>query len=198
MRDPAGRNKAHARDLLHLAERNPVDLRVVELDVQSKASADRAVETIRHDTGRLDVVVHKPACQLALLIAFHAWQVTRVHGCLLEGSPLTCSRSRCGFSDVETAAGERCCEWRYVCGFADAGAPDHDLVRAGRLAGSRVSSLGRVAEPQGSPRRPEIAIGCQEPAPGVTIHGLVLSRLAPFLPVPVPALIAEGLLAWTA
>jgi NAD(P)-dependent dehydrogenase (short-subunit alcohol dehydrogenase family) len=58
MRDPAGRNAAQARELLDLARDDEVDLRVVELDVQSEASADQAIATILEDVGDLDVVVH--------------------------------------------------------------------------------------------------------------------------------------------
>jgi NAD(P)-dependent dehydrogenase (short-subunit alcohol dehydrogenase family) len=58
MRDRAGRNVARAQELLDLGEREGLDLRVVELDVQSQASADQAVSTILDATGHLDVVVH--------------------------------------------------------------------------------------------------------------------------------------------
>lgn len=58
MRDPKGRNAARARGLLDLAEAEDIDLRVVELDVQSQDSADQAVTTILEDAGQLDVVVH--------------------------------------------------------------------------------------------------------------------------------------------
>jgi NAD(P)-dependent dehydrogenase (short-subunit alcohol dehydrogenase family) len=39
MRDLACRNAAHAHELLDLAQRDEVDLRVIELNVQSQASA---------------------------------------------------------------------------------------------------------------------------------------------------------------
>lgn len=58
MRDPEGRNAGHARALLDTAARDGVDLRVVELDVQSQDSADAAVATVVAQQGRLDVVVH--------------------------------------------------------------------------------------------------------------------------------------------
>lgn len=58
MRDPTGRNAAHAQELLELAQRDQVDLRVIDLDVQSQASADQAIATILDDVGPLDVVVH--------------------------------------------------------------------------------------------------------------------------------------------
>jgi NAD(P)-dependent dehydrogenase (short-subunit alcohol dehydrogenase family) len=58
MRDPVGRNTARAQDLLDTAQEDGVDLRVVELDVQSEDSARQAVATIIADAGQLDVVVH--------------------------------------------------------------------------------------------------------------------------------------------
>ena len=58
MRDPAGRNAAHAREFLGIARRNSVDLRVVELDVQSQESAGRAAKTVLGEVGQLNVIVH--------------------------------------------------------------------------------------------------------------------------------------------
>ncbi len=58
MRSPAGSNAQHAQDLLQTAQRDQVDLRVVELDVSSQDSADAAVATVLRDAGQLDVVVH--------------------------------------------------------------------------------------------------------------------------------------------
>ena len=58
MRDIAGRNAAHVRELRDRAFANGHDLRVVELDVLSQESADAAVKTIVAEQGRLDVVVH--------------------------------------------------------------------------------------------------------------------------------------------
>jgi len=58
MRGIDNRNAAHARELLEIAERDGVDLRVVELDVQSQDSAHQAVKTVLDEAGRLDVVVH--------------------------------------------------------------------------------------------------------------------------------------------
>ena len=58
MRDLGGRNARHAQDLREGARRDNVDLRVVELDVQSQGAADAAVQTILDATGHLDVVVH--------------------------------------------------------------------------------------------------------------------------------------------
>jgi NAD(P)-dependent dehydrogenase (short-subunit alcohol dehydrogenase family) len=58
MRDPGGRNTDRVEALLGLARREGTDLRVVELDVQSQESADRAVEAVLDAAGQLDVVVH--------------------------------------------------------------------------------------------------------------------------------------------
>lgn len=58
MRDIAGRNAAHVRELRDWAFANGHDLRAVELDVLSQQSADAAVKTIVAEQGRLDVVVH--------------------------------------------------------------------------------------------------------------------------------------------
>lgn len=58
MRNIDGRNAGHANDLLDLGRREGLDLRVVELDVQSESSADAAVATIVGEAGQLDTVVH--------------------------------------------------------------------------------------------------------------------------------------------
>jgi NAD(P)-dependent dehydrogenase (short-subunit alcohol dehydrogenase family) len=58
MRDIGGRNAAKVRELRDWAFANGADVRAVELDVLSQASADAAVETIVAERGRLDVVVH--------------------------------------------------------------------------------------------------------------------------------------------
>jgi NAD(P)-dependent dehydrogenase (short-subunit alcohol dehydrogenase family) len=58
MRDIAGRNAAKVRELRDWGFANGADVRVVELDVLSQASADAAVASIIADRGRLDVVVH--------------------------------------------------------------------------------------------------------------------------------------------
>ncbi|SDJ84997.1 SDR family NAD(P)-dependent oxidoreductase [Nonomuraea jiangxiensis] len=58
MHNLAGRNASHANDLLELGRRDGLDLRVVELDVQSEPSAEAAVATILDEAGRLDTVVH--------------------------------------------------------------------------------------------------------------------------------------------
>jgi len=58
MRDIAGRNAAKVRELRDWGFANGADVRAVELDVLSQASADAAVASIVADRGRLDAVVH--------------------------------------------------------------------------------------------------------------------------------------------
>ena len=79
MRDPSGRNAAHASDLLATARRDGGDLRLTELDVQSQESAGQAVKTILDEAGQLDVVIHN-AGHLAVgcLEAFTADDIARL------------------------------------------------------------------------------------------------------------------------
>ena len=58
MRDTKGRNAAQVADVQKYAIDNKVDLRAVELDVGSQASADAAIAQIVAEQGRLDVVMH--------------------------------------------------------------------------------------------------------------------------------------------
>jgi NAD(P)-dependent dehydrogenase (short-subunit alcohol dehydrogenase family) len=58
MRDIAGRNAANAAEMVEMSTRDDIDLRAVELDVQSEPSTDAAVETIIAESGRIDVLVH--------------------------------------------------------------------------------------------------------------------------------------------
>jgi len=58
MRDVDGRNAERADELLAFAKNHQSDIRVLELDVQSQDSANRAVHTVLHDVGALDVVIH--------------------------------------------------------------------------------------------------------------------------------------------
>ncbi|MFK3703923.1 SDR family NAD(P)-dependent oxidoreductase [Klebsiella sp. NPDC088457] len=58
MRDTAGRNAPQVQHALDYAARRGVDLRTVELDVQSGDSAEAAIAHIIAREGRLDVVVH--------------------------------------------------------------------------------------------------------------------------------------------
>jgi NAD(P)-dependent dehydrogenase (short-subunit alcohol dehydrogenase family) len=58
MRGTKGRNAAQAADVEKYAADNNVDLRAIELDVGSQASADAAIAQIVAEQGRLDVVMH--------------------------------------------------------------------------------------------------------------------------------------------
>jgi NAD(P)-dependent dehydrogenase (short-subunit alcohol dehydrogenase family) len=58
MRDVAGRNAENAAQMADLSAREGVDLRAVELDVQSEPSTNAAVEKIISEAGRIDVLVH--------------------------------------------------------------------------------------------------------------------------------------------
>lgn len=58
MRDITGRNAPQVESLKDYAWHHSVDLRAIELDVQSEASAEAAVAQIIAEQGRLDVVVH--------------------------------------------------------------------------------------------------------------------------------------------
>ena len=58
MRGVATRNAAKARELRDWSFARGLDLRVVELDVLSQASADAAAATVMAEQGRLDVVMH--------------------------------------------------------------------------------------------------------------------------------------------
>src|ERR1700754_4524604 len=58
MRDTKGRNAAQVADVEKFARDNNVDLRAIELDVGSQASADAAIAQIVAEEGRLDVVMH--------------------------------------------------------------------------------------------------------------------------------------------
>lgn len=58
MRGVEGKNAARAREMRDWSFSNGLDLRIVELDVLSQASADAAVATIVREQQRLDVVMH--------------------------------------------------------------------------------------------------------------------------------------------
>jgi NAD(P)-dependent dehydrogenase (short-subunit alcohol dehydrogenase family) len=58
MRAPGSRNATHAGKLLDLAASENLDLHVLELDVTSQDSADRAVAAALAGAGTLDVVIH--------------------------------------------------------------------------------------------------------------------------------------------
>ena len=58
MRGLNGRNAAQAAEVAAYAREHEVDLRTIELDVQSEASALSAIATIVAEHGRLDVLIH--------------------------------------------------------------------------------------------------------------------------------------------
>jgi NAD(P)-dependent dehydrogenase (short-subunit alcohol dehydrogenase family) len=58
MRDTAGRNAAEVAKIAIFSKEIGIDLRTVELDVQSQESVDAAIAKIMADTGRIDVVMH--------------------------------------------------------------------------------------------------------------------------------------------
>jgi NAD(P)-dependent dehydrogenase (short-subunit alcohol dehydrogenase family) len=58
MRETQGRNAPQVAAVAAWAAEQQVDLRSVELDVQSEASAEAAIATVLKDAGRLDVIVH--------------------------------------------------------------------------------------------------------------------------------------------
>ncbi|WAS94546.1 SDR family oxidoreductase [Nannocystis punicea] len=58
MRDLEGRNAPAVRELREFVTAHEVDLRPLELDVQSQESAERAIAAIYAAHGRLDVLVH--------------------------------------------------------------------------------------------------------------------------------------------
>jgi len=58
MRRTATRNAAQVEAAKKYASDNNVDLRTVELDVASQESADKAIQQIVADNGRLDVIIH--------------------------------------------------------------------------------------------------------------------------------------------
>jgi len=58
MRETMGRNAPQVAAVAAWATERMVDLRTVELDVQSDASAEAGIAVILRDAGRLDVIVH--------------------------------------------------------------------------------------------------------------------------------------------
>jgi NAD(P)-dependent dehydrogenase (short-subunit alcohol dehydrogenase family) len=79
MRDPYGHNAGHARELLNVAKRDSVDLRVADLDVQSQDSCNAAVKTIIDDTGHLDVVINNAGhLYVGYTEAYTAEDITRL------------------------------------------------------------------------------------------------------------------------
>src|SRR4051794_33163652 len=58
MRDTTGRNAPQVAEAKTYAKEKGVDLRTLELDVLSQASADAAAKTVVADNGRVDVIIH--------------------------------------------------------------------------------------------------------------------------------------------
>jgi NAD(P)-dependent dehydrogenase (short-subunit alcohol dehydrogenase family) len=58
MRDTRGRNAPQVGAIVKFSKDNRVDLRAVELDVQSQDSVSKAVEQVIADNGRIDVLIH--------------------------------------------------------------------------------------------------------------------------------------------
>ena len=58
MRETRGRNATRVADIAQWADAHHADLRSVELDVQSDASSQAAVEHVLAEAGALDVIVH--------------------------------------------------------------------------------------------------------------------------------------------
>lgn len=58
MRDVDGRNAGNAQQLVDLSAAESIDLRPIELDVQSEASVGTAIDKIIAESGQIDVVVH--------------------------------------------------------------------------------------------------------------------------------------------
>src|SRR5262249_25801259 len=58
MRNTTGRNAAVVAQMAALSKESGVDLRTVDMDVQSQESVDAAVAKIIGETGRLDVLMH--------------------------------------------------------------------------------------------------------------------------------------------
>jgi NAD(P)-dependent dehydrogenase (short-subunit alcohol dehydrogenase family) len=58
MRDPGGRNAKNAAEIRALAEKNALQIEVLELDVTDEASVGRAVDAAVAKAGRIDVVIN--------------------------------------------------------------------------------------------------------------------------------------------
>ena len=58
MRDTAGRNAAQVEKIAAFSKEHGVDLRTVELDVQSQESVDAAIARVIAEAGRIDVLIH--------------------------------------------------------------------------------------------------------------------------------------------
>jgi NAD(P)-dependent dehydrogenase (short-subunit alcohol dehydrogenase family) len=58
MRDVAGRNQAHAKELLALAQSEALRLQVLTVDVTDDSSVESAAEQALRDAGRIDVAIN--------------------------------------------------------------------------------------------------------------------------------------------
>jgi Short-chain alcohol dehydrogenase of unknown specificity len=58
MRETTGRNAPQVEEVKKYATEHGIDLRTVELDLASEASAEAGIQKILADSGRLDVVIH--------------------------------------------------------------------------------------------------------------------------------------------
>src|SRR5262245_42285192 len=58
MRDVAGRNAANAQAIGNYAKESGINLRTVEIDVQSQESVDKGIAKVIADTGHIDVLIH--------------------------------------------------------------------------------------------------------------------------------------------
>lgn len=58
MRETAGRNAPQVRAAADFSHENGVDLRAIEMDVNSQDSVDAAIKQIEDEHGRLDVLIH--------------------------------------------------------------------------------------------------------------------------------------------
>jgi NAD(P)-dependent dehydrogenase (short-subunit alcohol dehydrogenase family) len=79
MRDIEGRNASVARELRAFASRESLHLSVVELDVTSDASVERAVVAAIGQAGRIDVLINNAACGvLGLAESYTTEQARRI------------------------------------------------------------------------------------------------------------------------
>ena len=58
MRNTTGRNAPVVEQMKAFSTEHGVDLRTVEMDVQSQDSVDQAIAQVIAETGRIDVLIH--------------------------------------------------------------------------------------------------------------------------------------------
>ncbi|MGB8323804.1 MAG: SDR family oxidoreductase [Candidatus Acidiferrum sp.] len=58
MRDPGGRNAKNSAEIRALAEKDSLDIHIVELDVTDDVSVNKAVDSIVRQVGRIDVAIN--------------------------------------------------------------------------------------------------------------------------------------------